>query len=112
MAKSPDVKSYDQILGEIISTYQSKHGANDLNVGGALLSFFETVAQMTYRTTGDTFQILKDKSIDRAEGEALKKIAKEESVTILPATVATGPVTITDSSFNKIATKIYAGSTT
>lgn len=110
MAKSPEVKSYEQILAEGISTQESKHGANDNNIGGAKLSFLETVAQLVYRTTGDTFQILKDRSVDRAKGEALKDIAREEKVDILTATPATGPVVIIDTSFDKIATKIYAGS--
>jgi len=110
MAKSPEVKSFEQILSEALASYESRHGANDNNIGGAKLSFLESVAQMVYRTTGDTFQILKDRSVDRAKGEALKDIALEEKVSILSATPATGPVTIIDTSFDKIATKIYAGS--
>lgn len=108
---SPTPKSYEQLLGEMISTYLSKTGINDLNTGGAMLSFFETVAQSVSRASGDTFSILRDFSVDRATGEALKRIAAEENVTIEPARVATGTVTITDSSFEKISTKIYAGAT-
>lgn len=110
MAKSPTPKSYEQILGEMLSSYMTRIGVNDLNTGGAMVSFFEAVAQAIYRASGDTFAILRDFSVDRAEGEALKRIAKEENITLIPSRVATGLVTITDSSFSKISTKVYAGS--
>ena len=93
----------------MISTYLAKTGINDLNPGSAVLSFFETVAQSVSRASGDTFSILRDFSVDRAVGEALKRIAAEENVAIEPARVATGSVTITDSSFTKRSTKVYAG---
>lgn len=108
---SPTPKSYEQIVGEMISTYLSKTGINDLNTGGAMVSFFETVAQSVSRASGDVFSILRDFSVDRASGEALKRIAAEENIAIEPARVATGTVTISDSSFEKISTKIYAGAT-
>ncbi len=109
MAKLPNPRSYEQILGEMLATYMSKIGVNDLNTGSAVVSFFEAMAQAVYRASGDTFAILRDFSVDRAEGEALKRIAEEENVALVPARVATGSVTITDSSFDKIETKIYAG---
>jgi len=105
----PTPKSYEQILGDMLATYTSKIGVNDLNVGSAVTLFFETMAQAVYRASGDTFSILRDFSVDRAEGEALKRIAKEERVFPEPARIATGKVTITDTSFDKISTKIYAG---
>jgi hypothetical protein len=106
----PVPKSYEQILSEMISTYLAKTGINDLNPGSAVLSFFETVAQSVSRASGDTFSILRDYSVDRAVGEALKRIAAEENVTVEPARVSTGSVTITDSSFDKVSSKVYAGS--
>jgi len=111
MARTPEVRSYEQILGDAISTYEAKRsGGNDLIPGGPLLSFLETNAQMVYRATGDIFQILKDQNVDRAKGEALRKIARDERVTILSASVTTGTVTLGDSSFDKIVTKVYTGS--
>ena len=111
MANVPVPKSYEQILGDMLSTYMGKIGINDLNVGSAVTSFFETMAQAVYRASGDTFSILRDFSVDRAEGEALQRIAEEERIFPRPAAVATGKITITDTSFNKISTKIYAGGT-
>lgn len=109
MARLPNPKSYEQIVGDMLATYISKIGVNDLNVGSAVTSFFEAMAQAVYRASGDTFSILRDFSVDRAEGEALQRIAEEERVFPIPARVATGRVTISDTSFTKISTKIYAG---
>jgi hypothetical protein len=94
----------------MLATYMSKIGVNDLNVGNAVTSFFEAMAQAVYRASGDTFAILRDFSVDRAEGEALQRLREEEGLAPITARVATGKVTITDSSFTKKTTKIYAGS--
>ena len=111
MANLPNPRSYDTLLGDMIATYMSKIGVNDLNEGSAVLSFFETMAQAIYRASGDTFSILRDYSVDRATGEALKRLAEEERVPPIPARPATGRVTISDTTFDKIETKIYAGGT-
>jgi len=106
---SPIVKSYENILGDLISTYISKVKVNDLNTGSAVLSFFEAISQQIYLANASNFSILRDFNIDRATGEVLKKIAKEENVKTEEARVTTGKVTVRDSSFDKISTKIYAG---
>ena len=110
MANVPIPKSYDKILGEMLRSYIAKIGVNDLNTGSAILSFFEAIAQSIYRASGDVFSILRDFSVDRATGEALQRLAIEENLNIIPAKVSTGEVTISDSSFEKISTKVYAGS--
>jgi len=106
---TPNPQSLDQILGDLLSAYMSRTGINDINTGSAIVSFFEVVALAIARSTGDMFQILRDVSVDRAEGEVLRRIATDEGLRELPARVASGTVTVTDSSFLKVATKIYAG---
>jgi len=109
MANTPSPKSYEQILGEMTASYMAKIGVNDLTVGSAVTSFLETMAQAVFRAQGDAFSILRDNDVDRATGEALKKIASAENIKLEPARVATGKVVIKDSSFQKISTKVYAG---
>ena len=109
MAKRPTPKSYQQILGEMLRTYMSKIGVDDLNTGSAVISFFEAMAQTVYRASSDTFAILRDFSVDRAPEEILRRIASEENVFLPPARSATGSITITDTRFEKIETRIYAG---
>jgi uncharacterized phage protein gp47/JayE len=105
----PEIKSFEQLLGEALAAYMSKIGVNDLNPNSVVVSFFGANAQMVYRSTGAILQILKDFSIDRAEGDTLKRFAVEEGVKLRPATPASDVVVIGDSSFEKKATKIYAG---
>ena len=108
-SQTPQPASYDQILGEELSTFQAKTGINDVNPGSITTGLLETVALTVARASGDVFQILRDQSVDRASGDALRKIQQDEGLSDLPAQVASGSVTITDTSFNKISTKIYAG---
>lgn len=105
----PNPQSYEQILSDMLSAYAAKQGINDFNVGSAVTSFFEVVALATARSSGDVFQILRDFSVDRATGDALKRLATENRVAPITAKPATGLVTVIDTSFQKISTKIYAG---
>src|SRR5574337_10404 len=105
----PNPESYEQILSDMLSAYAAKLGINDFNVGSVNTSFFEVVALATARASGDIFQILRDFSVDRATGDALKRLAQEYNVTPITAKPTTGNVNIIDTSFTKISTKIYAG---
>lgn len=105
----PVIKSYDQILGEALAAYISAIGVNDLNPNSVIVSLFGTVAQVNYRSTAAILQVISDNSVDRADGDTLRRIAKQEKVDLLLASPATGVVTIKDTSFEKKATKIYAG---
>lgn len=105
----PTPESYEQILGDALSSYAAKIGIDDFNVGSAVTSFFEVAALMTARASGDIFQILRDYSVIRATGPALQLLATENNITPKTASPATGNVTITDLSFNKISSQVYAG---
>ena len=112
MANDPNLPqplSYEQINTDLNSSYAAKLGINDMQVGSLVTGFFEVVALYTARASGDIFQILRDYSIDRATGDTLKRIAAENNVIPAVARVATGFVTVVDSSFTKISTKVYAG---
>ena len=105
----PTPQSYENLLADLLSSYSSKIGVNDLNVGSTVTSFFEVVALMVARSSGDTLQILRDFSVDRATGDALKRLATDNNITPITAQTATGSVTVIDTSFKKIASKVYAG---
>lgn len=105
----PNPESYEQLVSEMLSTYAALVGISDFNVGSAVTSFFETVGLTTARASGSVFQILRDFSIDRATGDALKNLAIEDGVTPIVAQPSSGAVNIIDSSFTKISTAIYAG---
>lgn len=105
----PTPKSREQILSEMITEYVGLTGVNDLNTGSVLTQFFDVVSRSIARTSGDIFQILRDFSVDRATGEALNRLGEEDRVARRTSRTASGTVKITDTSFEKISTKIYAG---
>lgn len=109
MADTPKPQSQEQLEADMLSAYAAKLGIDDFNVGSTITSFFEVVALATARASGDVFQILRDFSVDRASGDALKRLATENRVKLITAKVATGVVSVTDTSFDKISTKVYAG---
>jgi hypothetical protein len=93
----------------MLSSYASSLGINDLNTGSANTAFMQLVALMVARSSGDIFQILRDFSLDRATGPALKNLGIEYGVPPIGSATATSSITVTDLSFQKIATVIYAG---
>ncbi len=105
----PQPLSYEQILGQMLSSYAAGVNTNDLNTGSANTSFMQLVALMVARSSGDIFQILMNYSLQRATGPALQNLAIENGVPPLPAVTATSQVTVVDLSFQKISTFIYAG---
>lgn len=110
MANEPRIRSYEDILGEMLGTYMSKIAVNDLQVGSAVSSFFETVALQVFRASAENLSILREFSVDRASGDILKRIQKEERVPEKNARVATSQVTIQDTTFEKISTSVFAAS--
>ncbi len=105
----PQPQSYQSILGSMIGSYNGSLGVNDSNAAAANIAFFQIVALMAARSSGDIFQILRDYSLDRATGSSLDRLGTEYGVPRKTAKVTTGFVTVIDTSFQKISTKIYAG---
>ena len=105
----PQPLSYQQIVSNALSAYSASTGINDLNVGSATTSLFQVTSLMVARASGDILQVLRDQSLDRATGPALQNLAIGYGVPPLGALVATGFVTVTDLSFQKIYTTVYAG---
>lgn len=105
----PEPRSYQSILGDMIDAFLSRYGLKGLKVGGPLLSILESGAQSDLRGTQDIFNLLDATDVDRATGLALDRKAADEDLTRFPITASSGAVTITDSSFTKVSTKIYPG---
>ena len=106
---TPEPKSKQQLLGDMYDVWLNKIDEADLNSGSVMSQLFETAATNDFRVSGDILSILSIFSIDRAEGETLQRLARDESVIPKTTRVTTGAITVTDTSFSKISTKIYAG---
>lgn len=106
---SPRIKSFDQYLGEALATFLSETGVNDISRTSIMLAFLKANAQLASRANGDILQVLRDQSVDRESGDVLRKTAFDENVRVATAKASSDTVTVSDSSFNKISTKIYSG---
>jgi hypothetical protein len=110
MAEIPELRSKEQIAGDLIDGILARLRKDiDLNQGSVLTQLIEAISQNLFKSSADLISMIDAQSIDRAEGEALQRLAKDRQVPIFPATAATGQVTITDTSFEKKATRIYSG---
>lgn len=106
---TPIPLSYNQTVGGMIDTFASKTGIDRLKVGGPLLSVFETAAQNDVRASQDVWNMLKSTSLDNSTGIGLERIGRGEEVFKLVESPSSGFVDISDSSFQKISTKVYHG---
>lgn len=109
MSDTPNPRSYPQIVGEMVDALLARLGLPALKVGSPALSIIEAAAQSDFRASQDIFGLLNSMSLDRATGQALKRIGDDEGVVQIGRTAATGTLTIGDSSFTKISSNIYQG---
>lgn len=109
MPNTPVQRSYPQTLGDLMDSFLSEQGIPSLKVGGPVLSLFEAIAQGQFRNSGDIFTLLAAAALDQATGQALDNIGEGEGVPRQTEGPATGPVSIGDGSFNKVATTVYQG---
>ena len=109
MARIPNPRSFQQILGDMLDTFLARTGVSDLHEGSAVLSVFEAAAQSDFRSSEDIFAILSAYSIDRASSDTLDRLGGDQGLYRFVASPATGSVTFTDTNFVKLATKIFPG---
>lgn len=110
MADIPELRSKEQIAGDIIDGILARLRKDiDLNQGSVLTQLIEAIAQNMFKSSADIISMIDANSIDRAEGEALQRLARDKQVPIFPATSSTGLVTITDTSFERKSSRVYSG---
>lgn len=109
MATIPVPRSYSQILSEAIGSTLSKLGLPSLRKGNPVLSILEAASRSDARQAQDIFNFLNSISLDRATGQALDRIGADEDTDRIPETPSSGPVTVTDTSFTKVQSRIFQG---
>lgn len=109
MADIPVPRSRSQIVGEMVDAVLARLGLPNLKVGSGTLSIIEAAAQSDLRSSQDIFNLLNSLSLDRATGQALDRLGSDEQVPRLGEAPASGKLSIGDSSFTKLATRIYQG---
>lgn len=109
MAGVPVPRSFSNIVGDMLDALLSKLGFENIQVGSATLSIIEAGAQSDLRSSQDIFNLLNSTSLDRATGQALDRIGNDEDAPRIAQSPASGKVTVSDTSFTKVSTKIFQG---
>lgn len=105
----PTPRSYAAILSDMLDSFLARIGLKKLKIAGPLLSLLEVSAQSRARGSQDIFNMLNNQSIDRADRDALRNIAKDENLKEITASPASGLVNFLDTSFTKLSSTVYQG---
>lgn len=109
MAGVPVPRSYSAIVSDMLDGLLSKLSFPAVRAGSGTLSIIEAAAQSDLRSSQDVFNLLNSGSLDRATGLALDRIGADEDCPRISQSASTGTVTISDTSFTKVSTKIFQG---
>lgn len=105
------LRTYSQILGNMISTLLAQTDLNDLSPGSVFLTILEAAASSDFTQEGKLLQLVNLNNVDKAKGVDLENLATQLGVTPSREGAASSnvQVTITDTAFSKISTNVYAG---
>lgn len=104
---SIQIKSFNQILGEMIRKVVADTPLNDVNVGSALLTLLEAAAQVDFENNASILNILELLSIDAIRSNDLDSRAADFGLSRIPARKSSGLISIGDSSISKRSTGLY-----
>lgn len=114
-----DIKSYNQILGQMVRKLIADTPVNDVNVGSVLLTLLESAAQVDFENSASILSVLELLNIDAINNSDLDARGADYGLTRITAQRSNGFVTIKDSTITKRSTGLYqvknppiAGSTT
>jgi hypothetical protein len=110
MPETPQLRSKEQIFGQIVDAILARVTTiNDLSKNSVLSQIIDAFSQVGFKSSADLIQMIDSSLIDRAVGETLQRMAKDRNVPIISGSFSNTKVSITDKSFEKIETVIYAG---
>lgn len=102
-----DIKSYNQILGDMVRKLLADTPLNDLNSGSVLLTLLEAAAQVDFENNASVLSVLELLSIDAIRNSDLDARAGDYGLSRTPALKATGFVTMKDGNISKRSTGLY-----
>lgn len=105
-----NLKSQNQILGDMITTMLARTGVNDFNPGSVALALLTTSAREDYQQYYQMLQIIRNYNLDTTTGDDLDNRAFEYGITREDAKRTTGKITILrEEGFVKISTNHFTG---
>lgn len=115
MAFQVELRSREQIMGDLVRVILANTDLNDVAAGSDLSVLLEAISSVMFQVSLGSLKILENTNLESLVGNALDK--KAESIRIpntiggvgrIPASQSSGVVTI-GSPFTKVSTKFYAG---
>jgi uncharacterized phage protein gp47/JayE len=107
MAFSP--KSQPEIVASMAAKVAAETPINDFSPGSVILTLLEAAAQEDFQAYVAMLEIILAYNLDTTSGSDLDKRAFEYGLTRLDAQPHSGYVSIIDTRFDKVVSKIYAG---
>lgn len=102
-------KSHPQLVAAGVAKLSAETGISDFTNGSVALTLIELAAQEDFQQYVQMLNIIRNYNLDTTEGEDLDRRAAEYGLTRKQPSPHSGFVTIIDTRFTKISTKIYAG---
>jgi hypothetical protein len=102
-----DIKTYNEILGEMIRKIIADTPANDVNVGSVLLTLLEAAAQVDFENNVAILNLLELLNINTLQNNDLDARGADFGLSRLTASRASGFVSVSDSSITKRSTGLY-----
>lgn len=104
---SIDIKTYQEILGNMVRKIKADTNVNDINEGSVLLTLLEAAAQNDFDNNTAMLSILDLLNINAVRNNDLDSRGADFGLTRYTATQASGFVTVTDTNFTKHSTGFY-----
>lgn len=105
------LRSYQQIAGQMIAKLLAETDLTDLNPGSVFLTIIEAAAASDFTQEGKLLNLIRLRDVDKAKGSDLERLAEEFGVnpSKLGAESSLVNLTIIDTAFTKQSTTIFAG---
>lgn len=102
-------KSFQQIVAAMIAKMSTETPISDFSDGSVSLTLLEAAAQEDFQQYVQMYNIIRNYNLDTTEGDDLDLRAAEYGLTRKEASPHSGFVSIIDTRFTKVASKLYAG---
>jgi uncharacterized phage protein gp47/JayE len=102
-----NIKSYNEVLGDMIRKIIADTPVNDINKGSVLLTLLEAAAANDYENNVATLNTLELLNIDAIRNSDLDAFGSNLGLTRNTATKASGFIVVTDSNITKRSTSLY-----
>ena len=102
-----NIRSYNEVLGDMIRKIIADTPVNDINKGSVLLTLLEAAAANDFENNAAILNTLELLNIDAIRNNDLDAFASNLSLTRNTATKASGSIIVTDSTITKRSTSLY-----